>query len=100
MTIHVSREQFDAAKAQCPDAILLFRVGDFYEAFYDDAKYASKALGLTLTTRDRDSRVEMCGFPYYQLESYIAKLVASGKRVAVCERVVETGKLAETIKLV
>jgi DNA mismatch repair protein MutS len=84
----VTRQQFDDAKAQCGDALLLFRMGDFYELFYDDAKVAAKVLGLTLTSRDKSKNaIPMAGFPYHQLESYLGKLVASGYRVAVCERV-------------
>ena len=81
-------QQYLDAKAACGDALLLFRMGDFYELFYDDAKAASRTLGLTLTSRDKgDNPIPMAGFPYHQLESYLGKLIASGYRAAVCEQV-------------
>ncbi len=80
--------QYDQAKKACGDALLLFRMGDFYELFHDDARTAAKALGLTLTSRDKTAApVPMAGFPHHQLESYLAKLVKQGHRVAVCEQV-------------
>ena len=81
-------QQYLEAKAACPDALLLFRMGDFYELFYDDAITASQLLGLTLTSRDKgENPIPMAGFPYHQLESYLAKLIAAGMRAAVCEQV-------------
>jgi DNA mismatch repair ATPase MutS len=86
------------AKAACDGAVLLFRMGDFYEAFDADAVTVSKTLGLTLTSRSKDSHsLKMAGFPYHQLDAYIGKLVASGFRVAVCERAAETGKLTTPV---
>lgn len=80
--------QYDKAKAECGDALLLFRMGDFYELFYTDAEKASQALGLTLTSRDKgENAVAMAGFPHHQLDSYMAKLIKQGFRVAVCEQV-------------
>ena len=80
--------QYEDAKAACPDAILLFRMGDFYEVFHDDAKTCAKVLGLTQTTRDKgENPVPMAGFPYHQLEGYLAKLIRHGYRVAVCDQV-------------
>src|SRR5437773_7072778 len=88
-------QQYLDAKAACGDALLLFRMGDFYELFYDDAKTAARVLGLTLTSRDKgENPIPMAGFPYHQLESYLAKLIAVGLRVAVCEQV-EDPKLAK-----
>lgn len=79
-------QQYTDAKNACGDALLLFRVGDFYELFHDDAQVAARTLGLTLTTRDKgESPIPMAGFPYHQLDAYIAKLIASGHRVAVCQ---------------
>lgn len=74
---------------QCGDVLCLFRMGDFYEVFFEDAEYVSKALGLTLTSRSkRDAEpMPMAGFPHHQLENYLRKLLAMGKRVAVCEQV-------------
>lgn len=70
------------AKAKYPDVLMIFRIGDFYELFYEDALTAAKTLGLTVTSR---GSAAMAGFPYHQLEAYLQKLVASGYRVAVCE---------------
>src|SRR3954451_20098271 len=88
-------QQYLDAKNACGDALLLFRMGDFYELFYDDAKTAARVLGLTLTSRDKgENPIPMAGFPYHQLESYLAKLMAAGHRAAVCEQV-EDPKLAK-----
>src|SRR5882724_5707832 len=88
-------QQYLDAKAACGDALLLFRMGDFYELFYDDAKTAARVLGLTLTSRDKgENPIPMAGFPYHQLESYLAKLISAGLRAAVCEQV-EDPKLAK-----
>lgn len=81
-------KQYQEAKAACGDAVLLFRMGDFYELFNDDAKVASKILGLTLTSRDKSSNpTPMAGFPHHQLDGYLAKLIKAGFRVAVCDQV-------------
>jgi DNA mismatch repair protein MutS len=90
-------QQYHDAKQACGDALLLFRMGDFYELFFEDAKTASRILGLTLTSRDKgENPIPMAGFPYHQLESYLAKLIATGLRAAVCEQV-EDPKLAKGI---
>lgn len=87
--------QYDEAKALCGDALLLFRMGDFYELFYDDAKVAARALSLTLTSRDKGTNpIPMAGFPHHQLDGYLAKLIQQGFRVAVCDQV-EDAKLAK-----
>ncbi len=82
--------QYLDIKAQNPDSILFFRLGDFYEMFHEDAKVASRELDLTLTTRDRnkppEERVPMCGVPYHSCDSYIARLIAKGYKVAICEQ--------------
>ncbi len=81
-------QQYLQAKEACGDAILLFRMGDFYELFHEDARVAADKLGLTLTSRDKGSNpVPMAGFPHHQLDSYLAKLIKLGFRVAVCEQV-------------
>jgi DNA mismatch repair protein MutS len=81
-------KQYQDAKAACPDALLLFRMGDFYELFHEDARTAARVLGLALTSRDKgDNPVPMAGFPYHQLESYLGKLIAAGQRVAICDQV-------------
>ena len=88
-------QQYLDAKGACGDALLLFRMGDFYELFYDDAKTASRVLGLALTSRDKgENPIPMAGFPYHQLESYLGKLIAGGYRAAVCEQV-EDPKVAK-----
>ena len=81
-------KQYYAIKAVHPDAILLFRVGDFYETFGDDAIEASGILGITLTRRANGSAsfVELAGFPYHAIDAYLPKLVRAGKRVAICEQ--------------
>ncbi|MCA9175185.1 MAG: DNA mismatch repair protein MutS [Planctomycetales bacterium] len=92
-------QQYDQAKAACGDAILLFRMGDFYELFHDDAKTAAKALGLTLTSRDKgDNPIPMAGFPHHQLEGYLAKLIAAGFRAAVCEQMEDPKKAVGIVK--
>src|SRR6185295_14693701 len=81
--------QYRQVKAEHPDAILMFRLGDFYEMFFDDALVASKALALTLTARGRGTAAEapMCGVPYHAADGYIARLVHGGHRVAICDQV-------------
>jgi len=80
--------QYHEAKRACPEALLLFRMGDFYELFHDDAKVAARTLHLALTSREKgDNPIPMAGFPHHQLESYLGKLIAAGMRVAVCEQV-------------
>jgi DNA mismatch repair protein MutS len=76
-------------KAQNPGTILLFRIGDFYELFYEDAQTAARVLGLTLTSRDKGSTnpIPMAGFPYHQLDNYLRRLIQAGFRAAVCEQV-------------
>lgn len=81
--------QYHEAKQACGDAILLFRMGDFYELFHEDAKVAAVVLGLTLTSRDKDKDdgIPMAGFPHHQLDAYLRKLIRAGYRAAVCEQV-------------
>jgi hypothetical protein len=81
-------EQYREAKEKHPDMLLLFRIGDFYELFGEDAETAHKLLGLTLTTRDQTHT--MAGFPHHQLEAYLHKLLMEGKRVAICDQVEES----------
>lgn len=91
-------KQYYAVKAKHPDAILLFRVGDFYETFGEDAIRASEILGITLTRRANGSAssVELAGFPYHALDTYLPKLVRAGQRVAICEQL-EDPKLTKKI---
>ena len=88
--------QYLAAKGQHPDALLFFRLGDFYELFFDDAKTASRELQITLTARDKERNVPMCGVPYHAAENYIARLLRKGYRVAICEQM-EDPKLTKKI---
>jgi DNA mismatch repair protein MutS len=81
-------KQYNSVKAKYPDAILLFRVGDFYETFGEDAIRASKILGITLTKRANGSasHIELAGFPHHSIDSYLPKLVRAGYRVAICDQ--------------
>ena len=90
--------QYAEMKKKHPDAILLFRVGDFYETFSDDAVAASEILGITLTRRanGKAAYVELAGFPHHALDSYLPKLVRAGKRVAICEQL-EDPKLTKKL---
>ena len=78
--------QYQSLKQQVPNALLLFRLGDFYELFYEDAVTAARELEITLTSRSKDSQVPMCGVPHHSVDGYIAKLIQRGYRVAVCEQ--------------
>ena len=82
-------QQYLKIKEENKDAILFFRLGDFYEMFNEDAVLASQELDLTLTSRDRsrpeEERTPMCGVPYHSCEGYIARLIAKGYKVAICE---------------
>ena len=91
-------KQYQRIKGQHPDAILLFRVGDFYETFGADAIVASRVLGIVLTKRNNGGAhdMELAGFPYHSLENYLPKLVRAGHRVAVCDQL-EDPKQAKTI---
>ena len=81
-------QQYLATKDQYPDAILFFRLGDFYEMFFDDAKLVSRELGLTLTSRSGDmDKSPMCGVPYHAADSYINKLINKGYKVAIAEQI-------------
>ncbi|MDE6218791.1 MAG: DNA mismatch repair protein MutS [Muribaculaceae bacterium] len=91
-------KQYLEMKKKHPDAILLFRVGDFYETFSEDAIAASEILGITLTRRanGKAASVELAGFPHHALDSYLPKLVRAGRRVAICEQL-EDPKLTKTL---
>ena len=85
------KRQYNEIKQNYQDCLLFFRLGDFYEMFDEDAKVASRELDLALTTRDRavenpEERTPMCGIPYHSAESYIARLIAKGYKVAICEQ--------------
>ena len=78
------RKQFEEFKEKHPDALLLFRCGDFYETYEDDAQIASEVLGITLTLDSKNNR-KMAGFPHHALDSYLPKLIRAGQRVAICD---------------
>jgi len=88
--------QWTAAKRENPDALLFFRMGDFYELFYDDAVSVSRELQLTLTARDRERLQPMCGVPYHAVESYLTRLLRMGYRIAICDQM-EDPKLTKKI---
>lgn len=88
-------KQFHDLKEQHPDAVLLFRVGDFYETYEEDAETASQILGIVLTTRNTDG-TKMAGFPHHALDTYLPKLVRAGKRIAICDQL-EDPKLAKKL---
>src|SRR5690349_14014134 len=93
--------QYLDAKEQHRDAILLFRMGDFYEMFYEDALVASRALELTLTARSKDANgggIPMCGVPFHAVDGYIARLVKRGFRVAICDQVEDPRKAKGVVK--
>src|SRR3954463_20191 len=85
--------QYHSIKQQVPNALLLFRLGDFYELFYDDAVTAARELEITLTARnkERGDAVPMCGVPYHAADGYISRLIQRGFRVAICEQMEEAG---------
>ena len=85
-------KQFYDLKKKHPDALLLFRCGDFYETYSKDAEKASKILGITLTrstkTKDKEGKpLQMAGFPYHSLDTYLPKLIRAGQRVAICDQI-------------
>ena len=85
-------ETFNELKAKHPDAVILFRVGDFYETYCEDAKKIAEVLGLTLT-RQAKTKMDLTGFPYHALDTYLPKLIRAGLRVAICDDISEPVKL-------
>lgn len=91
--------QYNSIKAKHPDALLLFRVGDFYETFGEDAIAASKILGIVLTSRNNgNSKIELAGFPHHSIDTYLPKLVRAGQRVAVCEQLEDPKQTKKIVK--
>jgi len=86
-------QQYHAIKARYPQALLLFRLGDFYELFYEDAMIASRELQITLTSRNREKGqpIPMCGVPYHAAEGYLARLIRAGFKVAICDQMEQPG---------
>ena len=92
-------QQFFTLKAKHPDALMLFRCGDFYETYCEDAVAAAKILGITLTKRNNGGQTaatEMAGFPHHALDTYLPKLIRAGRRVAICDQL-EDPKLTKTL---
>lgn len=91
-------KQFLDLKAKHPDAVMLFRCGDFYETYSTDAVVASEILGITLTKRanGKGKTIEMAGFPHHALDTYLPKLIRAGKRVAICDQL-EDPKLTKKL---
>ena len=90
-------KQYNQIKAKHPQALLLFRVGDFYETFGEDAIIAAKILGIVLTNRNNGgSKLELAGFPHHSLDTYLPKLVRAGQRVAICDQL-EDPKMTKNI---
>ncbi|MDD3024214.1 MAG: DNA mismatch repair protein MutS, partial [Syntrophomonadaceae bacterium] len=92
--------QYLEIKGQYPDAILFFRLGDFYEMFFNDACVASRELEITLTGREGGTRerVPMCGVPYHAVDGYIARLIGKGYRVAICDQVEDPAEAKGIVK--
>src|SRR3984893_1052497 len=86
-------QQYHGVKARYPHALLLFRLGDFYELFYEDAMISACELQITLTSRNREKGqpIPMCGVPYHAAESYIARLIRAGFKIAICEQMEQPG---------
>jgi DNA mismatch repair protein MutS len=92
--------QYHAIKQQVPNALLMFRLGDFYELFYDDAVTAARELEITLTARNKEKgqAIPMCGVPYHAADGYLARLIQKGYRVAVCDQMEEAGPGKKLVK--
>src|SRR5208337_4173608 len=86
-------QQYHAVKSRYPHALLLFRLGDFYELFYEDAIIAARELQITLTSRNREKGqpIPMCGVPYHAADAYLARLIRAGFKVAICEQMEQPG---------
>src|ERR1700756_3592254 len=92
--------QYQAAKQQVPNTLLLFRLGDFYELFFEDAVTAARELEITLTSRNKEKgiAIPMCGVPYHAAEGYIARLIQKGYRVAICDQMEAPGAGKKRVK--
>src|SRR5262245_7598953 len=90
--------QYNSIKEQVPNTLLLFRLGDFYELFFEDAVLAARELEITLTARNKEkgAAIPMCGVPYHSAQGYIARLIQKGHRVAICDQV-EDPRLAKKL---
>jgi len=92
-------KQYRQLKGEYPDAILFFRMGDFYELFYDDARIGSRVMGIALTSRSKGANpIPMCGVPYHAVDSYLAKMIRAGYRVAICEQMEDPAQAKGLVK--
>ena len=92
-------KQYNDIKSRYPDALLLFRVGDFYETFGNDAIITSKILEIILTNRaNGSSKIELAGFPHHAIDNYLPKLVRAGHRVAICDQLEDPKKTKKIVK--
>ena len=99
MALSPMMQQYHEAKQAVGDALLLFRMGDFYELFHEDAQRGARILGLSLTSRDKgENPTAMAGFPHHQLDQYLAKIIAAGLRAAVCEQVEDAKQAKGLVK--
>src|SRR5713226_9596693 len=92
--------QYHAIKQQAPNVLLMFRLGDFYELFYDDAVTAARELEITLTSRNKEKgqAIPMCGVPYHAAEGYLSRLIQKGYRVAICEQMEEPSAAKKLVR--
>src|ERR1700694_4331326 len=92
--------QYTAIKKAHPHALLFFRLGDFYELFFEDAVVAARELQITLTSRNKEKgiAIPMCGVPYHSAENYIAKLIRRGFKVAICEQMEDAGLAKQLVR--
>ena len=92
--------QYNAIKQQVPHALLFFRLGDFYELFFEDAILAARELEITLTSRNKEkgAAIPMCGVPYHAAEGYIARLIQKGHRVAICDQMEDPAVAKKLVK--
>src|SRR5216684_1048173 len=94
-------QQYHAIKSRYPHALLLFRLGDFYELFYEDALLASRELQITLTSRNREKGqpIPMCGVPYHAADGYVARLIRAGFKIAICDQMEQPGTATDVAVL-
>src|SRR6185369_873305 len=92
--------QYNGIKEQVPQALLMFRLGEFYELFFEDAVVAARELEITLTAsnKEKGTAIPMCGVPYHAAEGYIARLIQKGHRVAICDQVEEASAAKKLVK--
>src|SRR6201994_3669589 len=92
--------QYNSLKQQVPHALLMFRLGDFYELFFEDAVVAARDLEITLTARNKEkgNAIPMCGVPYHAAEGYISRLIQKGHRVAICDQMEDASQAKKLVK--